>query len=154
MPTKTRNAIKRYIFFWVSYLVGYVFPFCYFFIKMGITKSRVSIVWLVVILLFIAVIKLGTSIPEWTSTWKPSFKKGILRAIPKIVLCIGLVTLGLTTMYMLKKHIDIAFTSYFEAVLVIFGAQCAGAFVEAFHLKYKELHLIEQGYVLGVVNKR
>ena len=121
---------------------------------MGITKRRVSIVWLVVILLFIAVIKLGTAIPEWTATWKPSFKKGLLRAIPKIVLFIGLVTLGLTTIYMLKKQIDFVFTSYFEAVFVIFGAQCVGAVVDAFHLKYKELHLIEQGYVLGVVNKR
>lgn len=151
---QTNYARKRYILFWASYLVGYVFPFVYFFVKMGITKRRVSVVWVVVILLFVAVVKLSSAIPEWTSSWKPSFKKGLLKAIPKFILFIGLITLGLTIMYMIKQQVELAFVAYFETILVVFGGQCVGAVIEAFHLKYKELYLLQEGYVLGVVNKR
>jgi hypothetical protein len=144
-------STKRYILFLLSYVIGYVLPFAYFATKLGITKKGTTIVMPVVLLGAIAILKLCTCIPQWISTWKPSFAKGLIRAIPIYLLCIFFITLGLLLKY-LSTH-DISYTYYFEVILILFGCQAVGATVGALHLKYKELDLIEKGYVLGVVNK-
>lgn len=147
------NAKKRYLFFWLSFVVGYLFPFIYFLCKLGITKKSTSIVIPVVFLGIVGVIKLCSVIPQWVATWKPSFKKGIIKGIPIYLITVLMLTLGLTFKVLLEKQIEVAFTRYFEFIIVFFGALCLSTIFEAFHLKYKELDLIEKGYVLGVVNK-
>lgn len=153
MNMNNNNQTKRYIYYWTSFLVGYVFPFVYFTVKVGITKTSTSIVLPTVLTLVFLVVKLTTDIKEWTSTWKPSFKKGMVQAIPKLLLFILLISLGLTLQVILKRQVEIMMSSYFEAVLVIFGAQALSEIIRAMHLKYKEMDLIEKGYVLGVVNR-
>lgn len=144
---------KRYLYWWLSFIIGYIFPFLYFFIKLGITKTATTIVMPVVILGVFTVLKLCSAIPEWVSTWKPSVMKGIVKTIPIYLLFICLITFGLVFKYMLEKQIMLAFNTYFEVVLVIFGAHSIGNIFGAFHLKYKEEDLIKKGYVLGVVNR-
>lgn len=145
--------MKRYLYWWLSFIIGYVFPFTYFFVKLGITKTATTIVMPVVILGIFAVIKLCTAIPEWISTWQPSVLKGLIKAIPVLLLFICLVTFGLVFKYMLEHQINVAFTAYFEVVFVIFGSLSVSSILSAYHLKYKELDLIKKGYVLGVVNR-
>lgn len=144
-------STKRYILFWLSYTIGYVLPFAYFATKLGITKQATTVVMPVVLLGLLAVIKLCTCIPQWIATWKPSFVKGLVRAIPIYLLFIFFITFGLLMKY-LSTH-DISYAYYFEVILVLFGCQTVGATVGALHLKYKELDLMDKGYVLGVVNK-
>lgn len=144
---------KRYLFYWLSYIISYVFPFLYFFIKLGITKTATTIVMPVVILGIVAVLKLCSAIPEWVSTWQPSIKKGIIKAIPIYLLFICLITFGLVFKHILEKQIEIAFTSYFEVILVLFGGLSIGSIFSAYHLRYKEEDLLKKGYVLGVVNR-
>lgn len=144
---------KRYIFYWLSFLVSYIFPFTYFFIKLGITKTATTLVMPVVVLGIVAILELCKAIPEWVSTWNPSILKGIIKAIPIYLLFICLITFGLLLRYMLHKQIDVAFGLYFEVVLVMFGSMSVGSTLKAFHMKYKELDLIAKGYVLGVVNR-
>ena len=146
------KKLKNY-YYWLAFLTGYIFPFMYFFIKLGVTKQTTKIVIPTLIVGVLAILKLASDIPRWVSTWEPSFKKGLVKAIPKILLFIMLITLGLTLKYILKRQIDLAFTAYFETVFVLFGSMSVGSVFEAFHLKYKELYLISKGYVLGVVNK-
>jgi len=137
------------------YITGYVFPIVYFVIRLGIIKTETStnIVVPVLVTSVIAILKLAMDIPRWVATWKPSFMKGLIKAIPKLLIFIFLMTLGFALQYAVKRAIDIAFTSYFETVLVVFGGQALGSIFGAFYLKYKELYLISIGYVLGTVNK-
>ena len=148
------NTTKRYVYFWLHYTIGYIFPFIYFLSKWGVTKKATSIVMPVVLILFLAIIRLCIAIPSWVATWRPSFTKGIIRSIPVYLLFITLITLGLTFKYLLENQINIAFSLYFEVILILFGSLCVASVFNALHLKYKELDLIEKGYVLGVVNKQ
>ena len=147
------NTFKRYLFFWLSFIVGYIAPCVYFVVKLGITKKATSIVMPSLLIIVAVIIKLCASIPEWVSTWKPSFAKGLVKSIPIFLLFIMLMTLGFTLKSIAKEQLEIAFTMYFEVVLVLFGSLSASAFIEALHMKYKELDLLDKGYTLGVVNK-
>ena len=147
------DYVKRVLFYWLSFSVSYVFPFLYFLIKLGITQQKTTIVIPVVIIGFMGILRLSSDIPRWVGSWKPSFGKGLIKAIPKILLFIILITLGLTLKTIITREIEIKFAMYFETVLVLFGGIAVGSVIEAFHLKYKELDLIAKGYVLGVVNK-
>lgn len=144
--------VKRYVYWWLSFITGYVFPFVYFLIKLGITKTATSIVLPVIILGVFAIIKLCYTIPKWISTWRPSVVKGLIKAIPIFLIFICLITFGLVFKYMLENQINIAFTTYFEVVFIIFGSLSVSSVIGAFHQKYKEEDLIAKGYVLGVVN--
>lgn len=150
----TPNYVRlRNGYYWLAFLTSYIFPFVYFLIKLGITQQSTKVVMPGVVILILAVTKIGVDIPKWVSTWQPSFLKGLVQALPKILLFIVLITLGLVLKYVLERQIEVAFASYFETVLVLFGGMSIGSIFEAFHLKYKELYLISKGYVLGVVNK-
>ena len=144
---------QKNLYYIIAYIIGYVLPFAYFAIKMGVTKEVTTIVVPTVMVGFVGIIKLGVDIPSWVATWEPSLKKGMVKAVPKVLLFILLITLGLTLRYMLMRSIDLAFFTYFETVMVLFGGLALGSVFEAYHLKYKELYLISKGYVLGVVNK-
>ncbi len=147
------NGTKRKLYYVLAYLVGYGFPFAWFAIRTGFTQQKTVLVMPIVIILFLGLIKLATDIPDWVKTWRPSFWKGMVKAIPKILLFVVLITLGLTLRTVLLREIDVKFALYFETVFVIFGSISVGSVIEAFHLKYKELDMIEKGYVLGVVNR-
>jgi hypothetical protein len=155
MNDKPNYAALKNKYYWIGFVTGYVVPFVYFAIKLGFTTTSVSskIVMPLLITGIFGVIKLSADIPKWVSTWEPSFKKGIVKAIPKFLLFIVLITLGLTLKYVIENAIDVGFTAYFETVLVLFGSMCVASVFEAFHLKYKELYLLDKGYVLGVVNR-
>ena len=144
--------VKRYLYWWLSFLIGYIFPFAYFFIKLVITKEATTIVLPVVILGIFAVLKLCTAIPTWVATWRPSVVKGLIKSIPIYLIFICLVTFGLLFKYMLEHQVDVAFTSYFEVVFIVFGSLCVSSVLGAYHQKYKELDLLAKGYTLGVVN--
>ena len=146
-------AKNRYLYFWLYYAIGFIFPVVYFVCKLGITKKASSIVMPVVLLAFIAVIKICTVIPSWVSTWRPCFAKGIVYSIPVYILFIVLITFGLVFKYMLETQIKLAFTAYFEIVFVLFGSLCIASIPRALHMKYRELDLISKGYTLGVVRK-
>lgn len=145
--------VKRYLYWWISFFIGYIFPFIYFFAKLGITKTATTVVLPVVILAVIAVIKLCTAIPEWIATWRPSVFKGLLKSLPIFLLFICLVTFGILFKYMLENQIELAFGAYFETIFIVFGSLSLSAVFGAFHLKYKEEDLLKKGYVLGVVNR-
>jgi uncharacterized membrane protein YhaH (DUF805 family) len=146
-------AKKRYIYFWLYYLIGYIFPFVYFLCKLGVTKKVTSIVMPVVLLAIVAIIKLCTAIPTWTSTLRPSMAKGILHSIPIYLLFILLITLGLILKYTITAQVQEAFILYFEVVLILFGSLIIASVPRALHMKYRELDLIAKGYVIGVVRK-
>jgi hypothetical protein len=154
MATPNYQKLKNR-YYWLGFLTGYVLPFVYFAIKLGFTEQSVSnkIVMPVLVVGTLGIIKLASDMPRWVSTWEPSFMKGLAKATPKILLFIVLITLGLTLKYVIENSIDVAFTAYFETVIVLFGSMSVASIFEAFHLKYKELYLISKGYVLGVVNK-
>lgn len=147
-------AKKRYIFFWLSFLVSYAVPIIYFATKYGLTKQKVAILLPILVLALFGVIKLGISFKSFVDTWRPSIFKGLLLATPKILLFIILITFGVVLQDLLKKQINVSLYLYFETVITMLGSNCVGSILEAFHLKYKELDLISKGYVLGVVNKR
>lgn len=157
MNTNNNNTTNYYmlrlLYYWIAFTLSYIFPFVYFLVKLGITKTSTTVVLPTLFLGIIAIVKLAIDIPKWVETWKPSFKKGLIKALPKLCLFIILITLGLTLRYMINNAIQIAFSVYFETVLVLFGGLAVGSIFEAFHLKYKELDLIDKGYVLGVVRK-
>lgn len=148
-------AKKKNMFYWIAFAIGYLFPFMYFAIKLGFTQDSVSskIVMPVLIVGTLGVLKLSSDLPRWVSTWEPSFFKGLMKATPKILLFIILITLGLSLKYVIEQSIEVSFAAYFETVIVLFGSMSVASIFEAFHLKYKELYLISKGYVLGVVNK-
>lgn len=143
------------MYYWIAFAIGYAFPFTYFAIKLGFTQDSVSskIVMPVLIVGILGVLKLSSDLPRWVSTWEPSFYKGLMKAVPKLILFIVLITLGLSLKYVIEQSIEVKFAAYFETVLVLFGSMTVASIFEAFHLKYKELYLISKGYVLGVVNK-
>lgn len=149
----TNYNMLRLLYYWIAFTLSYIFPFVYFLVKLGITKTSTTVVLPTLFLGIIAIVKLAIDIPKWVETWKPSFKKGLIKALPKLCLFIILITLGLTLRYMINNAIQIAFSVYFETVLVLFGGMAVGSIFEAYHLKYKELDLIDKGYVLGVVRK-
>lgn len=144
---------KRYIYFWLYYAIGYIFPIIYFLCKLGITQKVTTIVMPILFLAVIAVFKLCTAIPSWVSTWQPSVLKGILYSIPIYLLFIVLITIGFTLKYVVSAQIEAAFTLYFEVVFVLFGSLCVASIPHALHIKYKELDLIDKGFVLGTVRK-
>ena len=147
------NTKKRYLFFWLSFIIGYIFPLVYFICKLGITKNHKTIVLPVLLIGLVVIIKLCLVIPDWIATWKPSFAKGIIKAIPIYLLTILLITAGLVLKVVLTKQIEVHFALYFEFILIFFGALCVSSIFNALHLKYKELDLIDKGYTLGVINK-
>jgi hypothetical protein len=155
MSTAPNYAKLKNTYYWIGFLIGYVLPFAYFAIKLGFTEASVSsrLVMPTIIVGTIGIIKLASDIPQWVSAWEPSLFKGLVKASPKILLFIVLITLGLTLKYVIENAIDVAFTSYFETVIVLFGSMAVASVFDAFHLKYKELYLLSKGYVLGVVNK-
>ena len=146
---------KRNMYYWIAFAIGYALPFVYFAVKLGFTTESVSskIVMPVLIVGTLGALKLSSDLPRWVSTWEPSLLKGLVKASPKILLFIVLITLGLTLKYVIENAIDVAFTAYFETVIVLFGSMAVASVFDAFHLKYKELYLLSKGYVLGVVNK-
>lgn len=144
--------LKRVLFYWLSFTIGYVFPFVYFLITAGYTKQSSKWVLPTFIAGIFLVIKLSSDIPNWTKTWRPSFWKGMLQSLPKLLLFIILMTIGIVLEWAMKAHIEMAFYLYFESVIVLFGGQALGSIVGAFHLKYMQLDMIAKGYVLGVVN--
>jgi len=148
------NEKKRYLFFWLSFLIGYVFPFVYFLCKLGMTKKSTSVVIPVLFLAIVGVIKLCLAIPGWVATWKPSVTKGIIKSIPIYLITILLITIGLVLKVVLEKQIKVGFQNYFEFILVFFGSLCIASVFSALHEKYRELDLIDKGYVLGTVNKQ
>lgn len=145
--------VKRIVTYWISIAIGYVFPFIYFFITAGIKRQATRWVLPTLIAGIFLVIKLMMDIPKWTETWRPTFWKGLLMGAPKILLFVILMSVGGVLQWVLKHQIQLAMRTYFITILVLFGSQSLGAIVYAFHLKYKQLDLIERGYVLGVVNK-
>jgi hypothetical protein len=155
MSTTPNYANLKNTYYWIGFLIGYFLPFAYFAIKLGFTEAPVSsrLVMPTIIVGTIGIIKLASDIPQWVSAWEPSLFKGLVKASPKILLFIVLITLGLTLKYVIENAIDVAFTSYFETVIVLFGSMAVASVFDAFHLKYKELYLLSKGYVLGVVNK-
>ena len=147
------NWQKRVLYYWLALVVGYVFPFVYFLIRTGVTQQRTTIVFPIILISILAVFKISTDVSGWTKSWKPGIGKGLVKAIPKLLLFILLITFGLALKYIIERQLEVAFHMYFETVLVVFGSIAVASIIEAVHLKYKELDLIEKGYVLGVVNK-
>lgn len=152
-PEQENLRRKKNLFYWTAFGCSYIFPFVYFAIRFGFTKQVTQIILPVVIVAVFAVVKLARDLPKWVSTWEPSIKKGLVKAIPVFLLFIFLITFGLILKYIIEKQIDANFVIYFETVFVFFGSMCVGAIFEAYHLMYKELYLISRGYVLGVVNR-
>lgn len=155
MPNTTVKHLfrKRIITYWLSIAVGYVFPFVYFFVTAGVTKQSSKLVMPTLVAGIFLFAKLTGDIREWTKSWRPSFWKGMLVALPKLLLFLILVSVGLVLKWLVEHQIQTSFYVYFETVFVLFGGQALGAIINAFHLKYYQLDLIEKGYVLGVVNK-
>lgn len=145
--------LKRVTFYWLSVAIGYIFPFVYFFITAGMTRQATKLVMPTLIAGIFLVVRLTKDIPEWTKTWQPSITKGLLLALPKIILFIVLISIGVVLKWAIEHQFNVAFATYFETIIVLFGGQALGGIIGAFHLKYKQLDLIEKGYVLGVVNK-
>lgn len=146
-------TLYRYIYYWLSFLISYIVPIVYYLIKLGITKTKTTLVIPTVILIILALIKLVVTIPSYVQTWQPSLKKGIVLMLPKVFIFLALITLGVAMQYVFTRQFDVTFTVYFECIIVVFGANLIGSIFGAFHQKYKELDLIDHGYVLGVVNK-
>jgi hypothetical protein len=144
---------RRYLYYWLAFGISYIIPLAYFAAKFGITQDKKSLGLPVLMVFIIALFKLATDLPRLVSTWEPSFKKGLVKGVPKFIAFIALITFGLVFKIVLEQQIDVAFLSYFETVFVFFGSLSVGAIFDAFHLKYTELYLISKGYVLGVVNK-
>lgn len=147
------NWQKRVLYYWMSLVVGYIFPFVYFLIRTGVTQQKTVIVFPIILIGILAVFKISADISSWTKSWKPGIGKGLVKSIPKFLLFILLITFGLALKYIIERQLELAFNMYFETVLVVFGSIAVASIIEAVHLKYKELDLIEKGYVLGVVNK-
>jgi hypothetical protein len=154
MATTVPNLwIKRVISYWLAFAVGYLFPLLYFYISAGITKQSTKFVMPTLIAGIFLVSKLTSDIKQWTRTWQPSLAKGLLIALPKLILFMILISVGLVLKWLVENQIEATFFVYFETVIVLFGGQAIGAVIGAFHLKYYQLDLIAKGYVLGVVNQ-
>jgi hypothetical protein len=150
----TKNLwLKRVTTYWASIALGYIFPFLYFFISAGVTRQATKWVMPTLIAGIFLVVKVSVDLKAWTSTWRPSFRKGLLLATPKLLLFVILISVGVVLKWLIEREIETSFYTYFETVIILFGGQSLGAIVGAFHLKYYQLDLIDKGYVLGVVNK-
>lgn len=152
------NSKLRYIFFWSSIVVGYILPIVYYVSKSNVVKKEhastfVTMAMPIIAIGIILILKLCTAIPKWVASWKPSFTKGIVKSIPIYLVAIVAITLGLFMKKVVDKGLTTVFNYYFEFIIVFFGSLCISSILNAFHLKYKELDLMEKGYVLGVVNK-
>ncbi len=147
------HALRRRTYYWLSLSTSYGFPIAYYGAKLGFTKASTSVALPILLMTLLAIIRISMDIPTWVRTWKPSFLKGMLRAIPVLLVFIILVTLGLTFKYMLDNQVQISFAPYFETVFVLFGGQSVGAVLNAVHLKHKEIDMMSKGYVLGTINK-
>lgn len=145
---------KRIITYWLAIAIGYIFPLVYFFITAGITKQASKIAMPTLIAGIFLFARLTGDVKEWTKSWRPSLWKGLVVAAPKILLFVILITIGLVLKWLVEHQMEASFYVYFETVIVLFGGQALGAIINAFHLKYYQLDLIEKGYVLGVVNKQ
>lgn len=144
---------KRIVTYWLARGVGYGFPLTYFFVVSTVTQSSSRLTLPILVSGIFLVIKLTGDIIKWTKTWQPSFWKGLLVALPKLILFSILISIGLLLQWLVETQIDTSFAGYFETVIVLFGGQAVGSVIEAFHLKYYQLDLMDKGYVLGVVNK-
>jgi len=143
---------KRIITYWLSVAIGYIFPFVYFFVSAGVMRQATKWVMPTLIAGIFLVARLTADIPKWTKTWQPSFWKGLLIALPKLLLFTILISIGVVLKWLITVQLEASFYTYFETVIVLFGGQSVGAIFGAFHLKYYQLDLISKGYVLGVVN--
>jgi hypothetical protein len=143
------------IYYVAAVQTSYVLPITYFMVRYGLTytEEKVKVVFPIIIISVLLILKISADIPKWVSNWEPSFKKGIIKAIPKMFLFIFFMTLGYTLKYLVEQQITIWYFVYFETIIILFGGLFIGSLFEAMHLKYKELYLISKGYVLGVVNK-
>jgi hypothetical protein len=92
----------------------------------------------ILILAFLGVIRIAMDVPAWIANWQPSFAKGLLKALPTLLLFGMLITIGLTLQYVIETQPALPFGVYFEAVLTLFGSLSVGSVLEAFHLKFKE----------------
>ena len=147
---------RRILFYWLSVGTSFGLPITYYAFKLGltqVTEPSTVIVLPIILLAFLGILRIGMDIPAWVANWQPSFAKGLIRAIPTILLFVGLITIGLTLQYVIKNQPELPFAPYYEAVITLFGSRSIGSIFEAFHLKYKELDLVSKGYALGVVRK-
>lgn len=147
---KTSLYTKRVLFYWLSFIVGYLAPLITFIVMFGVGKEKVSfrLTFPVLIAAVFLLIKVMIDLPKWTKTWQPSFAKGLVIGLPKIFI------FGLLIMIyiIVRKEAAAFFTTIDTTVFVLSGCQIAGAILNAFHIKYKQLDLIEKGYVLGSIN--
>ena len=150
----TEKELKKLfrIHFLLFLLFSYVGPLVYFGVTTGVTQQVTKIFLPFLIVGFMGVARLAIEINRWTKHWKPSFMKGLIKGLPKILLFVILVTFGLTFKIMLERQIDVAFRTYFETVLIVFGGGAVGSVFYAFYLYYYEQYLIKIGYVLGAIN--
>jgi hypothetical protein len=144
--------VKRYLFYWLSVAVSYIFPLIYFIVRFTVgVKTTTVIPMPIIITLAILVIKISLDIPNWIKDWRPSFLKGFIKGLPVIFMTAIFVSLGLVLEGAITELR--AFTNaYWEVIGVLFGGMSTGTIFTAFHLKYKEQHLLSQGYTLGVIN--
>lgn len=152
--TTSNHYVKRISYYWLSRSATYGFPVAFYAAKLGFTKESTTIVMPLIIMAFLGVIRIAIDVPTWVSTWQPSFAKGMVRALPVLLLFVTLVTLGLTFKYMVDNQVEISFIPYFETIFVLFGSASVGSILFAVHLKNKELDLMSKGYVLGTLNKK
>ena len=144
--------LRRYIYFWLSFFCAYIMPFIVFAVTLGVFHKTNAIVIPTVLVLILGVIKLMTAIPAWVSTWEPSILKGLIKETPKIIILL----IALTIAVMLSKDIKINALIALDNLIVlsiVIAFVIVGSVFEAFHMKYKELYLLDSGYVLGTVNK-
>jgi hypothetical protein len=147
---------RRILFYWLSRATSYGLPLTYYAVKLGVTRvtePATTIVMPILILAFLGVVRIGMDVPAWIANWQPSFMKGMLKALPVLLLFGMLITIGLTLQYVIETQPILPFGTYFEAVLTLFGSMSVGSVLEAFHLKNKELDMLNKGFVLGVVRK-
>lgn len=145
--------VKRYLFYWLSVAVSYIFPLIYFIVRFTVGVKNTKVIPMpILITLAILVIKISLDIPNWVKDWRPSFLKGFIKGLPVIFMTAIFVSLGLVLEGVIKE-LDAFTDAYWEVIGVLFGGMSTGTIFTAFHLKYKEQDLLAQGYTLGVINK-
>lgn len=142
--------VKRYLFYWLSVAVSYIFPLIYFIVRFTVEVTTTKMIPLpILITLAILMIKISLDIPNWVKDWRPSFLKGFIKGLPVIFMTAIFVSLGLVLDEVTTEFMK----AYWEVIGVLFGGMSTGTIFTAFHLKYKEQDLLAQGYTLGVINK-
>lgn len=147
---------RRVLFYWLALATSYGLPIGYYGIKLGFfqtSEATTTIVMPIMIFAFLGIIRIGMDIPVWVASWQPSFFKGLIKAVPVLLLFIGLISVGVLLQYAIKNQPTLPFASYYEAVITLFGSMSAGSILNAFHLKYKELDMLNKGFVLGTIRK-